>query len=203
MHGFEIKVSRGDWLRELKNPGKADELIAHCDRWWIVAAESAIVANAELPPTWGLFAPAGGRLAVVVQAPKLEPQPLDRAFVAALLRRAAEAVVPTADVERAVETCVRDRIAAALAVERSKDGSAQEYERLIASVAKFEAASGVRIDRYSAERNGPIGAAVKLVLAGGLTAERNRLARLRVQAQEIVASIDTVLREAAEEGSTA
>ena len=33
IHGFEIKVSRGDWQRELAKPEKADLLSKHCDHW--------------------------------------------------------------------------------------------------------------------------------------------------------------------------
>lgn len=35
--GFEIKVSRSDWLRELKEPQKADRIGRFCDRWYVVA----------------------------------------------------------------------------------------------------------------------------------------------------------------------
>lgn len=89
LQGFEVKVSRGDWLRELKDPSKAAEFQKWCDRWWVVAP-AGIVQRAELPPTWGLMeVPEKGRkrLAVTVPAPKLEAQPLDRRFVAALVRQ--------------------------------------------------------------------------------------------------------------------
>src|ERR1035437_8757229 len=36
VEGFEIKISRGDWLRELKSPSKAEGIFQFCDRWWIV-----------------------------------------------------------------------------------------------------------------------------------------------------------------------
>lgn len=88
--GFEIKVSRRDWLRELKNPKKADEVGRYCDRWWIVAGGKSIVEPGELPPAWGLLVPHGDTLKIVVDAKKLEPKALDRSFVAAILRRAAE-----------------------------------------------------------------------------------------------------------------
>ncbi len=56
VHGFEIKVSRADWMRELKNPAKADELFGYCDHWWVVAAPG-IVKPEELPAGWGLMEP--------------------------------------------------------------------------------------------------------------------------------------------------
>jgi len=41
--GFEIKAGRGDWLRELKDPGKAEGIAAYCDQWWVVAPAEVIV----------------------------------------------------------------------------------------------------------------------------------------------------------------
>lgn len=48
VNGFEIKVSRSDWQRELKNPAKAESVQQYCDRWWIVTAPG-IVKDGELP----------------------------------------------------------------------------------------------------------------------------------------------------------
>ncbi len=52
LHGFELKLSRGDWKRELDNPAKAESILRFCDRWWIVAGDAKIVLPGELPPTW-------------------------------------------------------------------------------------------------------------------------------------------------------
>lgn len=92
--GFEIKVSRSDWKHELENPKKAEEgVFRYCDHWFIVAGDSNIVREGELPPTWGLINVVdkndNPELQVAVEAPKLDPLPLDREFVAAVLRRAA------------------------------------------------------------------------------------------------------------------
>ncbi len=88
--GFEIKVDRGDLLRELKNPKKADAVGKYCDRWWIAAGSKAIAKPEELPPGWGLLVPHAGTMKIVKGAPELNPEPLDRVFLAAILRRAAE-----------------------------------------------------------------------------------------------------------------
>jgi hypothetical protein len=90
INGFEIKVSRSDWLRELKNPEKAESIFKFCDRWWIVASRDSLKVD-ELPPTWGYIEAKDGKLRQVVQAPKLNPVAIDRAFAAALIRRAGEA----------------------------------------------------------------------------------------------------------------
>ena len=88
LHGFEVKVDRGDWLKELKSPEKATKIQQYCDRWWIVAPKE-IVGPAELPSTWGLLLANSGHLRCQVEAPKLQAVELDRGFVAALLRNAA------------------------------------------------------------------------------------------------------------------
>lgn len=87
LHGHEIKVSRTDWLRELKDPHKADAFRCYCDRWWLVAAPGVAHAG-ELPDGWGLLEARGGRLRVVAQAPALDPEPPPRGLVAALVRAA-------------------------------------------------------------------------------------------------------------------
>jgi hypothetical protein len=96
LHGFEVKVSRGDWLRELKDPGKADAIARYCNCWWVVAPPN-VVGPSELRPGWGLLEPWYARpvgaipeLRTRVSAVPVTPAPvLDRKFVAALLRRAA------------------------------------------------------------------------------------------------------------------
>jgi hypothetical protein len=94
VHGIEIKVSRMDWLRELRKPNKSTAIQKYCDRWWVVVSDKEIVNvdGGELPPTWGLMVVKGGKLYNVVEAPKLKSEPLDRGFVAALLRRAHESM---------------------------------------------------------------------------------------------------------------
>lgn len=92
--GFEIKSYRNDWLSELRKVKKSAAIQKYCHRWWIVAANKDIVKleAGELPPTWGLMVPRGkNQLVTIVDAPLLEPDPLDRGFIAAILRRAHEA----------------------------------------------------------------------------------------------------------------
>lgn len=70
--GFEIKISRSDWLRELKEPAKAEPLVSLCTRWWIVAPPGVVEA-AELPPAWGLLVIHPEQIRTGKQAPTLEP----------------------------------------------------------------------------------------------------------------------------------
>lgn len=84
--GFELKVARGDWLAELKNPGKADRIARYCDRW-SVFAPAGVVRQGELPPGWGLWElQAGGSIRRSLLAAAREPEPMPRAFLASLMR---------------------------------------------------------------------------------------------------------------------
>lgn len=83
--GFEIKSYRGDWQRELVKPGKAEKHARFCDRW-SVATMPGIIAEGELPATWGHVELAGARLVEKVPAPKLPAQDLTRGFFTALVK---------------------------------------------------------------------------------------------------------------------
>lgn len=89
LHGHEIKVSRSDWLTELKHPEKADEFIPYMNCWWLVVSDRLIVHDGELPDGWGLMAMSGSRLRVYRHAKRREAKPLTPSRLAALLRAVA------------------------------------------------------------------------------------------------------------------
>ena len=92
--GFELKISRGDWLRERKQPHKADPIKQFCDKWYLVVSDLKIVKYAEeLPPDWGLMYAENGEIKTMIEAKKLTPQPIDRAFLASIMRRASKSIV--------------------------------------------------------------------------------------------------------------
>ena len=91
LHGFEVKVSRPDWLRELADPTKAEAFRRYVDRWWLVVADAAIVRTGELPAGWGLMAMgATGAIRVVRPAPRLGAEPLPREMQATFARAVAK-----------------------------------------------------------------------------------------------------------------
>lgn len=98
LHGFEIKVSRADWRRELADPAKADDWCAIVDRWWI-AAPRGIVPRDELPSTWGLLETGARGLTVTVPAPLLQKTrlPLERRFLVPILRAVGTGLAFTPD----------------------------------------------------------------------------------------------------------
>jgi hypothetical protein len=123
LQGFELKISRGDWLRELRQPAKAESIFRYCDRWWIVAAGGAgLVEAGELFATWGLMSVTDkGRITIVRDAPKLQAQPFDRVFVAAMMRGLQACESPHAKIEQARHAGYQRGLT---------DGAAREASRL-------------------------------------------------------------------------
>jgi hypothetical protein len=87
--GFEVKASRSDWLRELKQPEKAEPIITKCDFWYLVAPDDVYKPD-EVPVSWGIISFKDGQLREKRKAPKLEPKPITRAFVSQMFRRSHE-----------------------------------------------------------------------------------------------------------------
>lgn len=143
--GFELKVYRGDWLRELRQPEKAEAIAPYCDRWFVVAPAGLILPG-EVPSTWGLLELKGGKLHVTKDAPSLDPKPMTKAILAAVLRRASEASVPKSAVEK-LATARAEEIARQLASRAEREIA--DLKRELAAARAFESASGVKLDRWA------------------------------------------------------
>ncbi|MCC3299377.1 hypothetical protein [Arthrobacter caoxuetaonis] len=89
LHGHEVKVSRADWLNELKDPTKADAVKRYMDFWWLVVPDPGIVKDGELPADWGLMVLKDGKLRAKKTAPRLDPAPVPLDFTIALMTAAA------------------------------------------------------------------------------------------------------------------
>lgn len=171
LDGVEIKVSTGDWMREVNNPGKADWWWKHVDRFWI-AVPVAIAPKVRqlLPDTWGLLATNGAGCQVVVQAPKHQAEPLTWPQCVGLLRATADAgpgALARAE-DRGYRRGVEVGKLAAVTQGTEARGLAL-HDELRAQVAAFEKASGIRIsDRWpGAEGVGKLVAHVLRNMAGG------------------------------------
>jgi len=190
--GIEIKVSRSDWLTELKKPAKAEGIQPYC-KFWYIAAPKDVILPGELPPTWGWINAANGR--VITPAPEQEAYPPDMLLVASILRKVSDVTVPRSDVDamaaRRAESAVH---IAELDQQRAEDTAANLIER----IKVFEEASGVEIAAF---RPKDIGEAVKRVLAENQDGrvylkELQRLHRQAVQAADFIGLGLKQLREA-------
>ncbi len=90
MYGFEVKVTRSDWLRELKEGSKAEACAQHCDKFWLVLGDGAIASDDEVPAPWGIMVPHGDGLKVRRQAKELREERIDwpRRLLITLARKA-------------------------------------------------------------------------------------------------------------------
>ncbi|HVT78319.1 MAG TPA: hypothetical protein VHD87_14885 [Acidimicrobiales bacterium] len=199
LHAFEAKVSRSDWLRELKDPAKAEAAAAVCDKFTVVVSDVSIVKDGELPVTWGLMAPtkAGDRLRVVQQAPLLKSlaacrAPLSRSFVVAFMR--AGGAVPEASTA-AEDAAFARGVDAGRAAAEAADGSWKgQFDRLKAKVDAFERESGLTLGHWD-HQAAEIGDAVRRLLASdaALTAARSNLEIARAAADRAVQVLETQL----------
>ena len=199
IHCYEVKCSRSDWLRELKEPAKAEAAARHCDRFSIVAADSTIVRDGELPPTWGLLVVHGQSLRTVVAAPLLpgaDPKrPVERSFLVPMLRAAGCAIAASpAEIERARAEGFKQGESAS---RREADRCKEHLTELREKVTAFEVASGVRlgVSTWGSKASEEVGLALRAVLASDKAAKNatDRIAQVRQQLASALDAIDSAL----------
>lgn len=186
IHGFEIKVSRSDWLRELKAPEKAEEFCGIVDFFWVVTPPD-VVQGHELPAKWGHIVTRGQtQLRTVRGAEALHDLTdsrsgqIDRSVVAAMLRSALGSCTSMPDeLQAARQEGMR------LGRERAEEKHKFTIERkdeLEGAVRTFREVTGIDLvdggylyrgdaERSQAER---VAAAVKTVMDGEADVERHR-----------------------------
>ena len=166
--GFEMKVSRSDWLHELKQPEKSESIMRYCNYWALVVPNKDIVKPGELPESWGMYVAQKNRLKFVVPCPKLDPLPMSITMLTALLYAVSN----------------RQNKADAVALNAARDdgykqGSARtqdhfyekQYTELHDKVMAFEKSAGLNI-QYGWQKPEKIGAVVKLILDGNVPLKR-------------------------------
>lgn len=82
---YEIKVSRGDFLSELKKPEKRAFAFDISNEFWYACAPG-VAKPEEIPEGCGLLVVSGSKLKRVVQAKQRDARPLEMAEVAAIAR---------------------------------------------------------------------------------------------------------------------
>lgn len=199
LHGVEIKVSRTDWRKEAASPEKAEAIAAYCDRWWVHVAPGVIHDLAEVPMTWGVREYDGRRWKTLREAAKTDALPMDRKFLASIMRRSVEGVEAIAAMQ------MEGRIAAQkIEFEgRLAEGIRQATERKDRAqsiLTKMEAALGVKInDDYGYGNMDPteLGALIKVITGsnlanqyGGFSTLRHNADMMGRKAAQIVESID-------------
>lgn len=194
LHGVEIKVSRADWRREAKDPTKAEEIAAYCDRWWVHVAPGVIDDLSEVPQAWGARVFDGKNWRTLREASATTAKTCDRVFLASLLRRADE--LSRYQIEQdarrmteAIAHAAEERINAEIE-RRSRDRT-----EAMKKIAEFEEASGLSFSDFMLGGAKEIGALVKAVNAlgiqktyGGVNAMLNQM---RAQVRSLESAIET------------
>lgn len=196
--GFELKVSRSDVLRELKDPDKSVPLQKHCDLWYLVAPPG-IVSPDEVPLSWGLLLThgAGFKLAKAAKQNDEAPKAWSRTFVASLVRSAFKQAPADTELAKARDEGFRSgQSQGNYEGERAK----RDLEALQAVTAAFHEASGMSLsqwtDVYLAKEQGArLRAAYKCNLETGAKALSHLANQVEAAAKR--------LRESAEEAQRA
>lgn len=185
IHGFEIKVSRSDWLRELKDPAKSSPVQQYCDRWWIVAPKD-IIKPGELPPTWGHYDVTPGGIRQIVAAPKLDAIPTTRAFMAAMMRRAGG--VDEGEVRAVVER-ERQKLDEQYSarVHREVEMRTRKSSETLEKLAEFERETGLSLNGYGAIKE--IADAVRFIQHTGALGTWRGLEGMASEAERFAAKV--------------
>lgn len=170
LHGYEFKVSREDLKKELRDPGKADNVGRYCHYWWLVVSDEKIMDGLVIPDAWGILSPtkrgSSTILRVVRKAPKVEePKPFDPAFCAAMIRNVIKTWTPTHQYTELQKTAL-DQARSQIENENKwkKDEASYELDELKKKIARFTEHSGVDIADVSDWKISDIGEAVKTVV---------------------------------------
>lgn len=202
LEGFEVKVSRADWLNEVKNPTKCLPSKQYCHKWWLVIADAKMVKDGELPDDWGMMAVENGALKIIKKAPMLEPVPLAMDFVASLLRTDARESIPLdvhrdqlKDYKRDVEAEYKKRYAGLLhfvkelhkelGIELHEDGSADRKGHWYSRVGSFEIQKLVANGGWNLTP-AQLAAAIKIVLGRDMNTIKYRLESVAATAEELL-----------------
>lgn len=171
--GMEIKVSRSDWLRELKDPAKASTTFEYFDRWYLVAPRD-VAKMEEIPGPWGWLAPEGDKLVTLKKAPlNPEPKPVDRKFLASILRCGAkndDALIEAAITKATNETSARLRESHAQRVDAEVQRKLGEIQK---DADKYKALRLAVGDHLGWVDDKEIIAAVRIILNSGIAGTWN------------------------------
>lgn len=194
INGIELKSFRNDWLSELKKPEKAENIFQYCDYFWLLTSDEHIAKIEEIPEAWGWLIVKGEKTFVQKEAPKLNPKPVSRHFLCALLKRADDKsnFVHIDSIEDKIEQAKENgRHDAQWQIKTAQD----KLKELNESIIEFEKASGITLDfRGWAHTPKQTGEAVKIVMTHGPDKIRQDLLNLQSIAKKINERLETALR---------
>lgn len=186
IQGFELKVSRSDWLRELKQVDKADPFIALCDRFWLVTADNKIAKAEEIPACWGWMSATRAGLRVQRPAQRLPGcgDAVPRSFVLGVMRKLQDDLLGSPDVRAVIDE--RIKVVQALRqsdIEFATKNLKRERDEALKVVKDFEELSGINLNSW---RWGNVGEIVKGLKELGYGDGVNRVPRLLEEQENVL-----------------
>lgn len=192
--GIEQKSWRNDWLKEIKNPAKQENHFKYCDYFYLLTTDENVAKIEEIPINWGWWhINKSGVLKTMKAAPKLNPEPIGRSLMCAMMRRAAskENYVHRDSIQEAIDNAVE------LGLKNrnsERDWELRNAKELRVQVELFEKESGIDIRNgwyhyYGKKNAGTIGSIVRILLDGGVTGYQNRMIKLKESAATILQHI--------------
>jgi hypothetical protein len=187
--GYEVKTNHNDWLKEKKNFAKSETARLYCDRWVLVVDRLNVISekywDEDVPREWGLLLM---RPDATFQWMREPVEVRARKGISALawargLQNAGGSAYAIAEL-RDIEDRANEALAA-LRIEQKKFAKTEDVVRA------FQSASG-DLGPLDAERTALIGEAVRFVLHGGLTNQKQALERLRVSAQGVTSYLEQI-----------
>lgn len=176
MIGIERKSYRGDWLSELKKPQKAENIYQYCDRWYLLTDNENVARIEEIPINWGwMHINVDGKLKVIKEAPKINPIPISKSFLACLLKRSAckDGWVTAQSIDiRISESFDKGKKQGKMFSDRAK----QDYKTLANEVKEFEDTTGIKLQNQRWGVTGKkLGEAVNFIINGGIDEIKNQM----------------------------
>lgn len=198
MHGIELKSFRSDWLNELKNPKKAENIFQYCDYFWLLTGDDKVAKIEEIPQAWGWLCIKGERIFTKKHAPILKPKPISKSFLCAMLKRASD---KSGFVHK---DSIKDKIEEAGNEARRQNEIkitrlTSELTEIKKNVLEFEKASGVYLSRLASEHfwddAKKMGEAFKFIHdSGGIESIKTQLLGLEETASKVLERISNGLK---------
>lgn len=208
--GFEIKTSRQDFVREMKTPEKAERIAPYCDFWYMVVSGMNVVGDDTIPQNWGLLVASerGDRLVEVKSAEKTASvllKPIDRKFMASLLRKANDKSARQREIEAAKGVGYsigydHGKKVSETIENANMDGLARENRLWKEAVEGFQRAAGIEIRQYQGENIGADFAAF-INLRARIAQLGNKFGQIEKDARGALESLRTVISIMTESGN--
>lgn len=212
LYGFEVKVSKQDWKRELERPAKAEAIAKYCDSWFI-AAPKGLILVADVPLAWGLIEVDDKARTRIVKEP-LPPEelkPVSRVFLAAIFRKVndtSEALQKDCVHKDKVAEASKDHVAAATRrLELDLEQVRGEWKKLDERVREFERASGIQITGWRSPKE--YGEAVRIMAerrglwVSFLEQSQSRFAQLSADTEQVLSAMKEAAGGSEESDATA